>query len=82
MFGGGYDYRSTVSVWFRAIFLLQPNPALMLKAPLVYQVHASLAWLLSCTSCGRSAPSCTSGATRVQYLERAWMPYRRRFATP
>ena len=43
---GGYDYRQTVAVWFRGIFLLDPRPELMTSAPLIYQLHAASAWLL------------------------------------
>lgn len=46
LFGGSYDYRETVSPWFRSLFLLDPDPALMVGIPLVYQLHALLAWLL------------------------------------
>jgi nitrate reductase gamma subunit len=44
--GGGYDYRSTVAVWFRGLFSLDPHPELMASAPVVYQLHAAAAWLL------------------------------------
>lgn len=44
--GPGYDYRSTVAVWFRGIFLLDPKPQLMTGAPLIYQIHAMSAWFL------------------------------------
>jgi nitrate reductase gamma subunit len=35
-----YNYRDTVSVWFRSIFLLNPQPELMAEAPLYFRVHA------------------------------------------
>ena len=38
--GDGYNYRETVSVWFRSIFLLQPQGELMADTPLAFQVHA------------------------------------------
>ncbi|MFI2368033.1 respiratory nitrate reductase subunit gamma [Streptomyces sp. NPDC018833] len=38
--GGGYDYRTTISPWFRSIFYLQPDPALMTGVPLLFQLHA------------------------------------------
>ncbi len=44
--GGGYDYRETVSPWFRSIFLLRPDPALMAGAPILFQLHALSALLL------------------------------------
>ncbi|GIH81250.1 respiratory nitrate reductase subunit gamma [Planobispora longispora] len=44
--GGGYDYRTTISPWFRSIFYFQPDPALMAGAPLLFQLHALSALLL------------------------------------
>ncbi len=46
LMGSGYDYRATVSIWFRDIFLLNPHPALMASAPLVYRLHALAAFTL------------------------------------
>lgn len=45
---GGYDYRETVSPWFRGLFLLDPDASLMTGAavPLSYQLHAVGGWLL------------------------------------
>ncbi|WP_367319968.1 respiratory nitrate reductase subunit gamma [Streptomyces sp. HUAS ZL42] len=44
--GGGYDYRETISPWFRSIFYLQPDPALMTDAPVLFQLHALSALIL------------------------------------
>ncbi|WP_277212953.1 respiratory nitrate reductase subunit gamma [Isoptericola croceus] len=44
--GYGYDYRQTISPWFRSLFLLQPEPGLMLGVPLAFAVHVTLALLL------------------------------------
>ncbi len=41
-----YDYRETVSPWFRSIFTLDPKASLMVGAPFVYQAHVTVAWLL------------------------------------
>lgn len=41
-----YAYRETVSSWFRGIFTLQPDGALMVGAPFVFQLHVVTAWLL------------------------------------
>ena len=78
-FGPGYDYRLTVAVWFRGIFAFNPHPELMTSAPVLYQLHVELAWLLyvlwpfSRLVHVWSAP--------IQYLGRPWILYRRRFAT-
>ena len=45
-FGGEYNYREGVSPWFRSIFALQPQPELMATAPIGFQAHALLAFLL------------------------------------
>ncbi len=45
-FGGEYNYREGVSPWFRSIFVFQPRPELMAQAPLGFQIHALLAFLL------------------------------------
>jgi nitrate reductase gamma subunit len=44
--GDPHDYRETVSPWFRSIFAFQPEPALMVQAPLGFQLHALAAWVL------------------------------------
>ncbi|MGI9004110.1 MAG: respiratory nitrate reductase subunit gamma [Pseudonocardia sp.] len=46
LIGGGYDYRETVSPWFRSLFLLSPLPELMATAPLSFQLHNIVAMLL------------------------------------
>ncbi len=44
--GDGYNYRETVSVWFRSIFLLNPQPELMAEALPSFQIHAVAGMLL------------------------------------
>lgn len=38
-----YNYREGVSVWFRSIFYFNPQPELMVSAPLSFQLHGFLA---------------------------------------
>ena len=45
-FGSHYNYRTGVAMWFRRVFWLQPDPALMVEAPFQFQAHAILAFLL------------------------------------
>lgn len=45
-FGGGYDYRETVSPWFRSLFVLNPDPELMTSVPLGLQLHVVTAFVL------------------------------------
>ncbi|HEU0088326.1 MAG TPA: respiratory nitrate reductase subunit gamma [Pseudonocardiaceae bacterium] len=39
LIGGGYDYRATVSPWFRGLFTLSPQPDLMVGVPIGFQLH-------------------------------------------
>jgi nitrate reductase gamma subunit len=41
-----YDYRETVSPWFRSLFSLHPAPELMADAPLSFQVHVLIVVVL------------------------------------
>jgi nitrate reductase gamma subunit len=41
-----YDYRETVSVWFRQLLLLHPDASLMSGAPWIYQAHVAAAFTL------------------------------------
>ncbi|HWJ83829.1 MAG TPA: respiratory nitrate reductase subunit gamma [Cellulomonas sp.] len=43
---GGYDYRQTISPWFRSLWYLQPEPALMTGVPAPFQLHIVAAMLL------------------------------------
>ncbi|CAM3483407.1 respiratory nitrate reductase subunit gamma [Isoptericola cucumis] len=44
--GHGYDYRETISPWFRSLWYLQPEAALMAGVPAAFQVHILVAMLL------------------------------------
>jgi nitrate reductase gamma subunit len=78
--GHGYDYRETVSPWFRSLFVLQPDPALMTGVPLSFQIHVTAAfalfavWPFTRLIHAFSAP--------VGYLTRPYVVYRSREAHP
>lgn len=46
LIGGGYDYRETVAPYFRDLFLLRPDTALITEAPVVYRLHVVAGFLL------------------------------------
>jgi respiratory nitrate reductase gamma subunit len=46
--GEAYNYRETVSVWFRSIWALQPRGDLMATAPAYFQVHVMIGLTLFC----------------------------------
>ncbi len=75
---GGYDYRHTVADWFRGIFLLNPRPDLMATAPLVYQLHATSAWLLF--ALWPFSRLVHAWSLPFQYLGRPYILYRSRYA--
>jgi respiratory nitrate reductase gamma subunit len=74
--GEAYDYRESVSVWFRSIWVLQPRGDLMAAAPLYYQAHALIGltlfaiWPFTRLVHAFSAP--------VGYLFRPYIVYRSR----
>src|SRR5262245_8456773 len=76
----GYDYRETVSPWFRSIFTLQPKAELMAGVPVGFQIHVLAAlslfafWPFSRLVHAFSAP--------VGYLTRPYIVYRSRDTRP
>ena len=78
-FGASYDYRVSVAVWFRGVFVLDPRADLMVSAPLVYQVHAASAWLLY--ALWPFSRLVHAWSLPVQYLGRPYILYRSRYAS-
>ncbi|MFE9774637.1 respiratory nitrate reductase subunit gamma [Streptomyces sp. NPDC005931] len=76
VFGGGYDYRHSVSVWFRGVFTLQPDPAAIAGAPLLFQLHALSAFLLFAAWPFTRLVHVWSAP--IGYLARPYLVYRRR----
>ena len=73
--GHGYDYRQSVGPWFRTLFY-DPHPSLMADAPVAYQVHASLPWLLYAV--WPFSRLVHAWSYPLQYLGRPYILYRRR----
>ncbi|WP_320780601.1 respiratory nitrate reductase subunit gamma [Streptomyces sp. CRN 30] len=78
VFGAGYDYRETVSVWFRGLFVLQPHPEAISGAPLLFRAHALTACLLFAAWPFTRLVHVWSAP--VGYLVRPYVVYRRRTA--
>ncbi|MGQ0482031.1 MAG: respiratory nitrate reductase subunit gamma [Pseudonocardia sp.] len=80
LLGGGYNYRATVSPWFRGLFTLSPEPGLMVGVPLAYQAHTLVVmalvalWPYTRLVHVFSAP--------LGYLTRPYVVYRSRSAPP
>lgn len=41
-----FDYRDSISVWFRSLFIFQPNAQLMVNVPLAFQLHVISGFLI------------------------------------
>ena len=41
-----FDYRETISVWFRQLFIFSPNADLMLQVPLAFKMHILLGFII------------------------------------
>ncbi|MBQ0988171.1 respiratory nitrate reductase subunit gamma [Streptomyces sp. F63] len=80
VFGGGYDYRTTISPWFRGLFTLQPLPEAMTGAPLLFQLHALSALLLFAVWPFTRLVHVWSAP--VAYLSRPYLVYRHRPSAP
>jgi nitrate reductase gamma subunit len=74
-----YDYRDSISEWWRSLFYLNPDVEAAANASTIYQVHAIVAWAFW----GLFAFSRLVHAWSIplQYLGRPWILYRRRYAT-
>ena len=46
--GEAYNYRATVSVWFRSIWILQPRGDLTAEAPAYFHIHVIIGLALFC----------------------------------
>jgi nitrate reductase gamma subunit len=75
--GSGYNYRVSVSPWFRSLFH-HPKPELMSDAPVVYQLHAAIPWLLY--ALWPFSRLVHAWSIPFQYLGRPYVLYRRRYA--
>ncbi len=74
--GEEYNYRETVSVWFRSIWILQPRGDLMAAAPMYFQMHVMIGLALFCALAVHPA------GARVQRTDRLPVPALRRLPQP
>lgn len=76
----GFDYRETISIWFRSLFTGNANVAVALHAPILFQVHAIAAWLLFLV--WPFTRLVHAWSYPLWYLWRPFIVYRSRVATP
>ena len=75
-----HNYRDSISPWWQSLFYLDPDVSAATEAPLIYQLHAIIAWEF-----WASFPF--SGLVHAwsipyQYFGLPYILYRRRFPTP
>lgn len=73
---GPYNYRDTVSLWFKSLFYLQPKVSLMSATPIAYRIHAVVGLLL--IGMWPFTRLVHAFAAPVQYLFRPYVVYRSR----
>lgn len=81
-FGGGpngYDYRSSIAIWFRSLIIFDPSTRAITSAPLIYQIHATSAWLLY--ALWPFSRLVHVWSIPWQYIGRPYILYRRRYST-
>ena len=72
-----FDYRESMSRWWRSLFILQPDVNAALDARTVYQVHAIIAW--SFWALFPFSRLVHAWSIPLQYLGRPYILYRRRY---
>ncbi|MGI8751433.1 MAG: respiratory nitrate reductase subunit gamma [Acidimicrobiales bacterium] len=79
-YDANFDYRNSVSVWFRQLFAFDPRPALMVHVPAIYQIHVTASWFfLALFPFSRLVHAWSAP---IWYLWRPYIVYRRRAALP
>jgi respiratory nitrate reductase gamma subunit len=72
-----YDYRTTIGEWWRSLFYLQPDIDAIQGAPLLYQLHAIIAW--GFWAFFPFSRLVHAWSIPLQYLGRPYVLYRRRY---
>ncbi|MGC8583609.1 MAG: respiratory nitrate reductase subunit gamma [Thermoproteus sp.] len=72
---GPFEYRTTIGAWVRSVLTLQPNPSLMDKVPLTFQLHIFFAYLVFLVWPFTRLVHVWSYP--IFYLRRGWILYRR-----
>lgn len=74
-----YNYRHSISEWWRSLFYLDPDVGVAAGAPLLYQLHAILAWAF--WAAFPFSRLVHAWSIPLQYLGRPYILYRRRFGS-
>lgn len=74
-----YDYRHSVGEWWRSVFVFQPDAGAVQDSPLLYQLHAIIAWAF--WAFFPFSRLVHAWSIPLQYLGRPYILYRRRYAS-
>jgi respiratory nitrate reductase gamma subunit len=74
-----YNYRDSIGDWWRSLFYLDPDVEAVQDAPLLYQLHAIIAW--GFWAFFPFSRLVHAWSIPLQYLGRPYILYRRRYAT-
>ena len=72
-----YNYRESIGVWWRSLFYLQPDVNAVEGAPVVYQLHAIIAWAF--WAAFPFTRLVHAWSIPLQYIGRPYILYRRRY---
>jgi respiratory nitrate reductase gamma subunit len=72
-----HNYRLTIGDWWQSLFYLHPHVAAATRAPLIYQLHAIIAW--SFWAAFPFTRLVHAWSIPLQYVGRPYIIYRRRF---
>jgi nitrate reductase gamma subunit len=72
-----YDYRDSMSLWWRSLFILQPDVEAVQNANSLYQIHAIIAWAF--WALFPFSRLVHAFSIPFQYLGRPYILYRRRY---
>jgi respiratory nitrate reductase gamma subunit len=72
-----YNYRDTVGEWWRSLFYLHPHVHAVTAAPVIYQVHALVAWAF--WGFFPFSRLVHAWSVPLQYVGRPYILYRRRY---
>jgi nitrate reductase gamma subunit len=73
---GDVTYRESVSPWFRGIFTFRPDVHAMSDAPFLFQLHATVVWLLYAV--WPFSRLVHAWSIPLSYAQRSWILYRAR----
>lgn len=70
-----FDYRQTISIWFRGLFMLSPDASLMMNVPLAFKMHILLGFTI--IACWPFTRLVHVWSVPLTYASRSYIIYRK-----